>query len=154
MTNANAVSISFGKVEEGEDARGYYKKVPGRAMSSGKDKKQKTFEIRIYYPKAKAKVDQYIPIKLRKPDYVGPKDPPALTVKDKVWVFCTCEYFLYHCEVADAEQDNSSINHMQRNWMPGGKNNGKAPIITNPNHTAHLCKHLISSLRKGALLKK
>lgn len=162
FSNAGNVGIAFGKVNEGQDPRGYYRAIPFRALSKGQNKKQKTGEIRIYYPKTRAKVDQYIPPQLRKGKYEGPKEPPKLTADAKVWVFCTCEYFLFHCEVADAERDNSSINYMKRSisTTKNGKaiyitdNNGKAPVITNPSGIAHLCKHLISALRKGALLKK
>lgn len=156
--NASGVGISFGRVEEGKDARGYYRSIKGRALSKGQNKRQKTFEIRLYYPKPPAKVDQYVPAKFRVGKYVGPQKAPDITIKNRAWVFCTCEYFLFHCEVADAEKDNSSINAMPRDFYAGGKhytnNNGKAPVITNPSGVAHLCKHLIAALRKGALLKK
>lgn len=162
MSNAGNVHIAFGKVREGQDARGYYRLIPGRALSIGKGKKKKNFEIRVYYPKARAKIDQYIPVSVRKGKYEGPKKAPLLTADAPAWVFCTCEYFLFHCEVADAEQDNSSINAMPRDFYSTKdgqvvhftQNNGKAPVVTNPSGVAHLCKHLISALRKGALLKK
>lgn len=158
ISNAGSVGISFGRVEEGKDARGYYRSVKGRALSKGKGKKQKTFEIRLYYPKPPAKVDQYIPSKFRVGKYLGPEKAPDITIKNKVWVFCTCEYFLFHCEVADAEQDNSTINAMPRDFYSNGErftqNNGKFPSITNPGGVGHVCKHLIAALRKGALLKK
>lgn len=168
LSNASNVHIAFGKVREGQDARGYYRSIPGVALSIGKGKKKKKFEIRVYYPKTRSKVDQYIPVsiqnemKKKKQKYEGPKKAPLLTIDAPAWVFCTCEYFLFHCEVADAEQDNSSINAMPRDFYStkDGKvvhftqNNGKAPVITNPAGVAHLCKHIISALRKGALLKK
>ena len=161
--NAQKVGVAFGKVREGQDARGYYRAIPFRALSSGKGKKNKTCEIRVYYPKTRAKEDQYIPKAVRKSGpYVGPEKAPLLNVDAPVWVFCTCEYFLFHCEVADAEKDNSSINYMKRDFYSTKngqtihftQNNGKFPVITNPQGIAHLCKHLIAGLRKGALLKK
>lgn len=51
----------------------------------------------------------------------------------KAWVSCTCEYFLYHCEVADKSKGNSSVIH----------SNGRRPRETNPNMVAHLCKHCV-----------
>jgi hypothetical protein len=144
FSNAAKVAISFGKVVEGQDPRGYYRKVVGRALSKGQNKKQKTFEIRFYYPTTRAKADQYIPPALRKGAYVGPKEAPDLTLESKVWVRCNCEYFLYHCEVANAETDNANVEY----------SNGKFPVITNPQGIGHLCKHLLAALSKGALLKK
>lgn len=161
VANATSVQVAFGKVTEGKDARGYYKSVPGTAKTLGKTS-QKRFEIRLYYPKGRSKKEAYIPPQLRQGKYEGPDKAPNITHDCRAWVFCTCEYFLFHCEVADAESDNSTINYLPRNITTTKdgkvvritKNNGKAPIITNPNHIGHLCKHLIASLRKGALLKK
>lgn len=146
FSNAGKVSVSFGKVKEGQDAHGYYRSIPIRALTKAANKKQKTLEIRIYFPKTRSKTDQYVPPSLRKnkASYVGPEQAPALTTENKVWVRCNCEYFMYHCEVADAETDNATIHY----------SNGKFPVKTNPQGIPHLCKHLISALRKGALLKK
>jgi hypothetical protein len=144
VSNSSKVSIAFKPTSEGKDALGYYKSVKGSALTNEVGKKTKTFEIRLYW-RGRGKT-QYIPIKLRKPGvpYMGPIKPPPFTVQTDAWVSCSCEYFLFHCEVADAEDDASSIKY----------SNGKAPIHTNPQHIAHICKHLIGALRKGALVKK
>ena len=144
VKNSSDVTIAFGKTREGKDPRGYYKAVVGRALSRGRNKRQKKFEIRLYYPMTRAKADQYIPPALRKGLYTGPEKAPPFTIQSKVWVSCDCEYFLYHCEVADAEHDSASIKY----------SNGKYPTQTNPQGVGHICKHLLASVRKGALLKK
>lgn len=144
LSNSNKVSVSFNKGKVGKDGRGYYKAITGSARTNAKGKKTKKFEIRFYWPQTRAKADQYIPPELRKGPYAGPEEPPLFTLDTKCWVSCSCEYFLFHCEVADAESDNSSIRY----------SNGKFPRITNPQGIGHVCKHLISALRKGALLKK
>lgn len=54
----------------------------------------------------------------------------------KAWVSCTCEYFLYHCEMADKYKGSSSKIH----------SNGARPKITNPNNVAHVCKHCVAAL--------
>lgn len=144
LSNSNKVSISFNKTKVGKDPRGYYKSVTGSARTNAKGKKTKKFEIRFYWPKPSAKAKQYIPPELRDQNYIGPEEAPLFTLDTKCWVSCSCEYFLFHCEVADAESDNSSIRY----------SNGKFPVITNPQGIQHLCKHLIAATRKGALLKK
>lgn len=63
----------------------------------------------------------------------------------KVWVTCNCEYFLYHCEVADEKKDSTDIFH----------SNGKKPRVTNPNMVPHICKHIAAMfLRNVTELKK
>lgn len=140
MSNASGVSISFGAVKYGKDERGYFKAVSGLGLSRGPNKKAKKFEIRLYYDKKAG----YIPENLRGDKYVGPQKAPPFTVKSKAWVSCSCEYFLYHAEVADASTGSSSVRY----------SNGARPKITNPGMVGHLCKHLISAARKGALVKK
>lgn len=143
--NSTRVSISFGKTTEGKGPKGfYYRSIPGRALSApkGKEKKkQKTFEIRIYYPKTASAKDQYIPLEFRKGKYIGPQKAPEITQNNYVWLSCNCEYFLYHCEVADTFLDSSTMLH----------SNGAWPFTTNPNGIPHLCKHLIAAINKGAL---
>jgi hypothetical protein len=164
FANASNVAVALNKASHGKDARGYYRAVTGSARTAAKDKKTKRIEFRFYYPKGRSHKDTYIPPDFRdknKP-YVGPMNPPLLTLDTKVWVFCTCEWYLFNAEVANAESDNSSINYRRRDiWTTkNGKplhitnNNGKAPVITNPNHVQHCCKHLIAGVRAGALKQK
>jgi hypothetical protein len=54
----------------------------------------------------------------------------------KVWCSCTCEYFLYHTEVALKSKGSTNVIH----------SNGKRPKETNPNMVAHLCKHCVAVL--------
>lgn len=55
--------------------------------------------------------------------------------KSRVWVTCSCEYWLFVCEVATWARDSTSnIN-----------SNGDFPAITNPNMKPKLCKHLYAS---------
>jgi hypothetical protein len=146
VSNASIVSISFKPTNVGKDALGYYRSIKGSALTNQKGKKTKTFEIRLYW--GGRGTSQYIPAALRqkgKP-YVGPENPPPFTLMTKAWVSCSCEYFLYNCEVADAEEDSSSIKYSN------GK--GYSPTGPNPHHIPHICKHLIGALRKGALVKK
>jgi hypothetical protein len=164
VSNASNVSVTFGETTYGKDPRGYYKAISANTRTRAKGKKNKKVEIRLYFPKTRSKTDQYIPEKLRSKTekYIGPKKEPKFDLNTKAWVFCTCEYFLFHCEVADAETDNSTINAKPRNFMTTKngqpvritENNGAAPTKTNPSRVAHLCKHILSCLRKGALLKK
>jgi len=58
----------------------------------------------------------------------------------RVWVTCTCEYFLYNCEVALWSDESSSVR-----WS-----NGKDPNITNPSKAPRACKHLLNALAFGA----
>lgn len=157
FANSKKVQVSWLATSEGKDARGYYRAVKWNARTPQPGKIPKRCELRVYYPKTKAKVDQYIPMTARGGiKYEGPHAAPPITEDAKCWVFCTCEYFLFHCEVADAESDNSSINYRPRSFAdsPVTNNNGKAPVITNPNHVAHLCKHLLAGIWMGALLRK
>ena len=146
ISNASAVSIAFVKPRGGKDPRGYYKSIAGTARTNKPGKVTKKFEIRLYYPKRRKPDEQYVPVEARektKP-YIGPEEAPPFNLDTAAWVTCSCEYFMYHCEVADAQHDNSSIKY----------SNGKFPSETNPSGVAHLCKHLISAFRKGALIKK
>lgn len=141
-TNANAVVAILGKRSEKKDELGYYMSIPAtaktRSSSTSKPKTMKTLEIRLYYPTTRAKADQYIPPALRKADYIGPKSAPPFTPNSKVWVRCNCEYFLYHCEVADSWYFNTTVEY----------SNGEPPKKTNPSMVPHLCKHLISAFKQ------
>ena len=143
LSNSSLVSIAFKKTRNGKDANGYYHAVPGSALTRAKGKTTKTFEIRLYWG-GRGKT-MYIPVELRKKEvpYIGPLVPPPFTIMTNAWVSCSCEYFKFHVEVADAEEDSSSIKY----------SNGRGPRITNPYHIPHLCKHLLKALRSGALLK-
>lgn len=56
------------------------------------------------------------------------------------WVSCTCEWFLYHCEVALWTKFSSDIIH----------SNGQDPVVTNPRRLALACKHCVATLLSGA----
>lgn len=58
----------------------------------------------------------------------------------KVWVSCDCEYFKFHCEVADTRRGSSDVIH----------SNGKFPKITNRRGVAHVCKHIAACFLRGA----
>ena len=60
--------------------------------------------------------------------------------RNKVWVTCTCEYFKYHCEVANHRRGSSDIL----------ESNGKLPRITNRRMVSHVCKHLYACFIRGA----
>lgn len=146
IQNANNVSIAFNKAKYGKDPRGYYRSITCAARTNESGKRTKKLEFRFYYPKPMAKKDQFIPEPLRDKGtpYIGPKKEPQMTLESKVWVSCSCEWFLFVCEVADAESDNATVRY----------SNGMFPKITNPQGIGTVCKHIISALRKGALLKK
>ena len=165
FSNADAVGVGWGKAfVEGKDARGYYWGIIGAAKTNAPNKKQKKWEMRFYYPKTRAKEDQYIPLKFREKGYEGPKKPPKTTQDTHVWVFCTCEYFLFACELADAERDASTLNpswHKRRldAYDSSGKqitrNNEKGYQAhgPNPGGVPRLCKHLIAAIQAGALTR-
>jgi hypothetical protein len=142
ISNAGSVSVSFQKTIVGRDVRGYYRSIRATALTNKPGKKPKNVEIRLYWDTK----SNYVPESLRqkgKP-YGGPEKAPPFTIETPAWVSCSCEYFLYHCEVADTRKYSSSIRY----------SNGAAPRVTNPQEIGHLCKHLISCLRKGALVVK
>lgn len=60
--------------------------------------------------------------------------------RNKVWVTCECEYFRYHCEVANQRRGSSDIL----------ESNGKLPRVTNRRMVSHLCKHLYACFLRGA----
>lgn len=78
---------------------------------------------------------------------VGDTIPRHITMRfrgngatSKVWVSCDCEYFKYHCEVADTRRGSSDVIH----------SNGKYPRETNPRGVAHVCKHIAACFLRGA----
>ncbi len=146
LSNATEVSVAFQRPKEGRDERGYYRGLMIAARTAKPGKKTKRVELRFYYPEKKSAKSNYIPPEFRIKDekYLGPKKPPQLSLSSHVWMRCSCEYFLYHCEVADHGTNNADIKY----------SNGRAPVITNPREIPHCCKHIIAALRKGALLKK
>lgn len=144
ISNSENVGVTFGKVTVGFDDLGslngrYYKAVNAVAITRAPGKKPKKIQIRLYHD-AKGK---WVPPELRKKGaaYTGPDKEPQFTLKTDAWVSCSCEYFKYHCEVANAKNENSNVKY----------SNGADPKITNPRKVAHLCKHLVSALRGGAL---
>lgn len=52
--------------------------------------------------------------------------------KTKVWCWCSCPYFKYHCEVALASKGSSSV----------VQSNGQRPRFTNPEMKPLVCKHV------------
>lgn len=62
-------------------------------------------------------------------------------LKSHCWATCTCEWWLYHCEVAVDRKGSSSVIH----------SNGAPPKITNPKMVPSLCKHIAAALLKGGL---
>ncbi len=144
VSNASNVGVTFSSVVYGKDARGYFKKVRGTALTNAPGKKVKKFEIRIYYDKKTGFIPDFKDLQPR--NYKEPKNSDAskLTVESLCWVRCSCEYFLYHCEVADTRKEASSIKY----------SNGALPNKTNPRFIPHICKHLIKAIQAGALIRK
>ncbi len=54
-----------------------------------------------------------------------------LNASTKVWVWCSCPYFKYHCEVALASKGSSAV----------VQSNGQRPRFTNPKLEPRVCKH-------------
>ena len=50
----------------------------------------------------------------------------------RVWVRCSCEFFMYNCEFALTQRGCASIRY----------SNGRPARITNPGNVPYLCKHL------------
>lgn len=50
----------------------------------------------------------------------------------RVWCWCSCPYFKYHCEVALASKGSSSVI----------QSNGQRPRFTNPRLEPRVCKHV------------
>lgn len=50
----------------------------------------------------------------------------------KVWCWCSCPYFKYHCEVALASKGSSAV----------VQSNGQRPRFTNPQMKPRVCKHV------------
>jgi len=65
----------------------------------------------------------------------GKRGPESLA-----WVSCTCEWFLYHCEVALWAKRSSDIEY----------SNGFKPEITNPRMVPLVCKHIAAAFMQGA----
>ncbi len=57
--------------------------------------------------------------------------------ESKVWVHCSCPYYLYHCEVVNAKHKSSDIIN----------SNGQLPLVRNPRMIPHVCKHLVAMAR-------
>lgn len=60
---------------------------------------------------------------------------PSHPRKGRVWVHCSCPYFLYYLEVALTKRGASSVIN----------SNGKFPRVTNPQTVPYLCKHLFAA---------
>lgn len=55
-----------------------------------------------------------------------------ISSKTKVWCWCSCPYFKYHCEVALASKGSSAV----------VQSNGQRPRFTNPEMKPLVCKHV------------
>lgn len=55
-----------------------------------------------------------------------------LNSNTRVWCWCSCPYFKYHCEVALASKGSSSV----------VQSNGQRPRFTNPKLQPRVCKHV------------
>jgi len=66
-------------------------------------------------------------------------------------VNCSCEYFMYYCEVALEDKGSSRIEEPieMRIWS-----NGEEPNITNSTKVPIICKHLYQALYSGAAKRK
>jgi len=58
-------------------------------------------------------------------------------VHSRVWLHCSCPYFLYYVEVALTARGSSSVIN----------SNGKYPKIRNPSLVPYACKHVYASVR-------
>lgn len=112
--NSKNVSFRYTSVKEWKDTDGKkIKTVKGKATDrAGGSGKPHYFEI----------------------DFYGKND------KSPVWLTCSCEYFLFHCEVA----------LMQRGSTDQMWSNGADPNVTNPGKAPRACKHLVAALRAKA----
>lgn len=63
---------------------------------------------------------------------------------DHLWVWCSCEHFLFTCEYANAQYRASSI-------IQG---NGDPAVVRNPNNIPMCCKHLYAALTKKDALNR
>ncbi len=110
IQNAKKVRVQFRKVEAGKDSNGEFREVIAICKGSSIPRQ---VTVRFY----------------------GPKD---LSVK--TWISCTCEYFLYVCEVALDKKGSSDIIY----------SNGDDPQVTNPRKTPRTCKHCVAVILNGA----
>lgn len=60
----------------------------------------------------------------------------AMKANNRAWVHCSCPYFRYHVEVADAARGSSNVI----------TSTGAYPKIRNPRMKPHLCKHLFAAI--------
>jgi len=56
----------------------------------------------------------------------------ALNTNTRVWCWCSCPYFKYHCEVALSSKGSSAVI----------QSNGQRPRFTNPRLEPRICKHV------------
>jgi len=56
----------------------------------------------------------------------------SLSKHTRVWCWCDCPYFKYHCEVALASKGSSAVI----------QSNGQRPRFTNPRLEPRICKHV------------
>lgn len=68
-----------------------------------------------------------------------------------VWVSCTCEWWLYVCEVAMVENGNSDLGFARDRYTPDAlESDGSHPVQTNPSMVPCACKHIIAAFKNGA----
>lgn len=69
----------------------------------------------------------------------GPQTPNG-----KMWGWCDCPYFKYHCEVALSRRGSSAVI----------QSNGQRPRFTNPKMEPRVCKHLYMAIILALSKKK
>ena len=62
----------------------------------------------------------------------------------RLWLSCSCEYWLFYCEYAHAKIGSSDIIF----------SNGEPSVVTNPKAVPWLCKHTIRVLSRDSTVKK
>jgi len=64
-------------------------------------------------------------------------------VNSEVWVYCSCPYHKYYCEVALAHYGSTSII----------ESNGKYPFVNNSRLVPFTCKHIAALARKAPTVR-
>lgn len=80
--------------------------------------------------------DRFAIIMFYEPDK---KDLPA----SRVWIHCSCPFYLYHNEVVNALRKSSDVIN----------SNGELPVVRNPRMIPYMCKHLIALAKLAITVK-
>lgn len=118
--NSLKVRITHVKAFFGDDEHGEHKYVTCKARTRGKSTGPYIIAVRLY------------PNKSKKVPKSGKMKP-----NNRSWVHCSCPYFRYHCEVADAARGSSNVI----------TSTGAYPKIRNPKMKPILCKHLMAAIK-------